>query len=189
MAVLAGRVHAARDIAKTSTDVVTAFESGEAGVLGRVCDGQVVWHRSSIAAGASHGLRMSLHGAARALSSFDGLPRVDIILGYVDVLRDVVDALVAAGTRGIVVAGFGNGSLNAALVSGLTAAATSGIVVVRASRVGNGCVVRNTTEQDDVAGFVTAGSLSPSKARILLILGLAMGHRTVDELQSLFDSS
>ena len=130
---------------------------------------------------------MPLHGVASALASFDALPRVDVLVGYADVQRDIVDALVAIGTRGIVVAGCGNGSLNAALRSGLTAAAASGIAVVRASRIWNGCVIRNATEQDDAAGFVAAGCLSPWKARILLMLGLAMGHRAADELQSLFD--
>ena len=35
------------------------------------------------------------------------MPRVDIIYGYVDMPGDLIDAAVAAGARGIVIAGVG----------------------------------------------------------------------------------
>jgi len=48
---------------------------------------------------------------------------------------------------------------------------------VRASRVGQGIVARNGEANDDELDFVVADTLSPQKARILLMLALT---RTTD---------
>ena len=46
-------------------------------------------------------------------------PHVDIVASYAGVSRIAIDALVAAGVRGIVVAGTGNGSIHAAMLPAL----------------------------------------------------------------------
>jgi L-asparaginase/Glu-tRNA(Gln) amidotransferase subunit D len=56
---------------------------------------------------------------------------------------------------------------------------------VRASRVGQGIVARNGEANDDELDFVVSDTLSPQKARILLMLALTRTHDT-KEIQRMF---
>ncbi|WP_174901376.1 asparaginase [Burkholderia pseudomultivorans] len=170
------RIHGARDVVKTSTYAVDAFHSPELGALGWVQDGRVEFAR-----------RVTRSRDAR-LAIADAWPPVDVVASYAGATRTAVDAFVAAGVRGLVVAGTGNGSIHATLQAALADAVKAGVAVVRASRVGSGHVMRNGAANDDALGFVSAGSLSPFKARVLLMLALANGIGARDELQRLFDT-
>ena len=98
-----------------------------------------------------------------------------------------MDALFAAGVKGLVIAGTGNGSIHSTLQQAVADAAKQGVVVVRSSRVGSGHVMRNGAAPDDTLGSITAGSLNPYKARVLLMLALAAGTPPKD-MQSVFDT-
>jgi L-asparaginase len=168
------QIHSARDVTKTSTYAVDAFRSPETGVLGFVQDGRVEFQRMVVRP----------HTVASEFSVTGQWPMVEIVASYADASRVMVDALVAAGVRGIVVAGTGNGSMHATLTQALADAVSQGVAVVRASRVGTGHVMRNGAANDDAIGSVSAGTLNPYKARVLLMLALASG---VDDLQRVFD--
>jgi len=168
------QIHSARDVTKTSTYAVDAFRSPETGVLGFVQDGRVEFQRMVVRP----------HTVASEFSVTGQWPMVEIVASYADASRVMVDALVAAGVRGIVVAGTGNGSMHATLTQALADAVSHGVAVVRASRVGTGHVMRNGAANDDAIGSVSAGTLNPYKARVLLMLALASG---VDDLQRVFD--
>ncbi|NBI49018.1 asparaginase [Burkholderia sp. ISTR5] len=171
------KIHAARDVVKTSTYAVDAFQSPEAGVLGWVQDGRVEFARGIVRDAAS---------ASRL--TIGAWPAVEIVSSYAGASRIGVDALVAAGVKGIVVAGTGNGSIHATLQAALQEAARRGVAVVRASRVGSGHVMRNGAANDEALGFVSAGSLNPFKARVLLMLALAAGIDDAARLQAAFDT-
>ncbi|ATF83986.1 asparaginase [Burkholderia gladioli] len=171
------KIHAARDVVKTSTYAVDAFQSPETGVLGWVQDGRVEFARGIVRDAAS---------APRF--SIGAWPAVEIVSSYAGASRIGVDALVAAGVKGIVVAGTGNGSIHATLQAALQEAARRGVAVVRASRVGSGHVMRNGAANDEALGFVSAGSLNPFKARVLLMLALAAGIDDAARLQAAFDT-
>ncbi|HEY1999948.1 asparaginase [Paraburkholderia sp.] len=171
------RIHSARDVVKTSTYAVDAFQSPEIGALGWVQDGRVEFQRAVLRP----------HTVDTEFVIGDKWPGVEIVTSYAGASRITVDALVAAGVRGIVVAGTGNGSIHASMQQALADAVTQGVVVVRASRVGSGHVMRNGAAPDDVLGFVTAGSLNPYKARVLLMLALAAGATGGVALQKVFD--
>jgi L-asparaginase len=177
LVVLNDTIHAARDVAKAATFRVDAFRSADAGPLGAVDpDGRVVWY----------------HRAERAhttetefdTDALDDLPRVDIVLSYLGADGALVDAAVAAGARGIVAAGSGAGFTTWAQAEALDRAASAGVVVCQASRVGSGRVVRSPGLAG--RGLVAAGNLTPWKARILLALALT---RTDDagRIQQMFD--
>ncbi|GJH14920.1 asparaginase [Caballeronia novacaledonica] len=168
------QIHSARDVTKTSTYAVDAFRSPETGVLGFVQDGRVEFQRMVVRP----------HTVASEFSVTGQWPMVEIVASYADASRVMVDALVAAGVRGIVVAGTGNGSMHATLTQALADAVSHGVAVVRASRVGAGHVMRNGAANDDAIGSVSAGTLNPYKARVLLMLALGSG---VDDLQRVFD--
>ncbi|SPB18589.1 L-asparaginase II [Caballeronia novacaledonica] len=168
------QIHSARDVTKTSTYAVDAFRSPETGALGFVQDGRVEFQRTVVRP----------HTASSEFSVADQWPMVEIVASYADASRVMVDALVAAGVRGIVVAGTGNGSMHATITQALVDAVKQGVAVVRASRVGAGHVMRNGAADDDALGSVSAGTLNPYKARVLLMLALGA---QVDDLQRVFD--
>lgn len=170
------RIHGARDVVKTSTYAVDAFQSPELGALGWVQDGRVEFARCVTRARDSQ------------LAMGNQWPAVEVVASYAGVTRTAVDALVAAGVRGLVVAGTGNGSIHATLQAALADAVKQGVVVVRASRVGSGHVMKNGAANDDALGFVSAGSLNPYKARVLLMLALANGIHARGDVQRLFDA-
>ena len=171
------QIHSGRDVTKTSTYAVDAFRSPEGGALGWVQDGQVEYQRAVVR---PHTLNTPFRIAAE-------LPVVEIVASYAGASRVAIDALVAAGAQGLVIAGTGNGSIHSTMQQAVADAAKQGVAVVRSSRVGSGHVMRNGAAPDDALGSITAGSLNPYKARVLLMLALAAGIAPKD-LQSVFDT-
>lgn len=201
----ANRIHSAREVVKTSTFSVDAFDSPEAGPLGWVQDGRVEYvrraeRRHTVATpfrlARSGDTGAGLHREAGALAVETGvlhdgvppLPMVGVVHSYGGASRIAVDAFVAAGAAGIVAGGTGGGSLHRDLQEGLADAAARGVAIVRASRVGSGHILRNASAPDDRLGFVSAGTLSAFKARVLLMLALAAGIREPEALQGVFDT-
>jgi L-asparaginase len=78
-----------------------------------------------------------------------------------------------------VVAGTGNGTLSQPMCDALAQAAARGCIVVRASRIAQGPVIRDGAVDDTQLGFVAAGWLSPHKARVVTSLALAAGLERV----------
>jgi L-asparaginase len=172
------RIHCARDVVKTSTFAVDAFQSPEVGALGWVQDGRVEFQRRAVRP----------HTLATGFVIGPAWPAVEIVMSYAGATRVLVDALLQARVRGIVVAGTGNGSIHASLQQGLADAVAQGVAVVRASRVGSGHVMHNGAAADDTLGFVSANGLNPYKARVLLMLALAAGSTERSALQQIFDT-
>ncbi|MGW3952292.1 asparaginase [Streptomyces sp. NPDC004752] len=169
---------AARDVAKTATYRLGAFRSPGLGPIGFAdADGAVAFHRRTDEPPGGPPFDLTALPAV--------LPRVDIVVSYLGADGALVDAAVAAGAAGIVSAGLGAGYPTPAEQTALERAARQGIVVCQASRVGSGRVVPHagTTAH----GIVTAGDLSPWKARLLLSLALA-DQRPVALIQHLFDA-
>ncbi len=102
------------------------------------------------------------------------LPRVDILPGYAGAPAMLIDASVADGARGLVLALTGHGSVPSAWEPALQRARDQGIAILRASRCA-GPVIHNGNADDDGAGWLTAGDLPPPKARVALMLALAAG--------------
>ena len=100
------------------------------------------------------------------------LPRVDIIMATENMDGALINAAIAAGAKGIVIAGVGNGNMTKPALEALAAQAKKGIVGVRSSRVVTGQVGRNVEVQDDSLGLVASLGLNPQKARVLLRLAL-----------------
>jgi L-asparaginase len=98
---------------------------------------------------------------------------------------DLIDASVANGAKGIVIAGVGNGNMNKASLDAAARAVKKGVVVVRSTRVATGTVGRNVEVNDDELGFVASDELNPQKSRILLSLAL-LKPRPMREVQGLF---
>ena len=119
-----------------------------------------------------------------SLRELDTLPRVDIAYAYAGADGTVVDALVAAGARGIVSAGFAPGMQTPDERAALERASAQGVVVVQASRAGSGRVAQRQALKQK--GWIGAGSLNPQKARILLMLALTVSDQP-EHVQDVFD--
>jgi len=159
-------IHAAREVTKLRTASPDAFDTPEFGRLGRMQQGTPRFFRRP--------LRLAGASSEFDLAAVEALPRVDIAYGHAGATRVAVDAFVAAGARGIVHAGVGQGDVAPDMLEGLKAARAQGVQVVRASRVPGGTVVTNGALDDDALDFVAADTLNPQKARVLLMLALGV---------------
>jgi L-asparaginase len=180
LVMLNDQISGARDVTKTNTTNADTFRNWELGFLGYMLDGTPHFYRTTT--------RRHTVDSEFDVSNLDVLPQVDIVYGYANVNRVAVDALVAAGDKAIVYAGVGEGSIARPITeTALAEARKKGVIVVRASRVGNGIVARNTEARDDEYDFVVADTLNAQKARILVMLALT---RTSDakEIQRMFYS-
>ncbi|MFC0254087.1 type II asparaginase [Massilia consociata] len=171
------QIHAARDVTKASTTTTDTFRAAELGMVGYIQGGKPYFYREVT--------RKHTVDTEFDVSKLDALPQVDVAYAYANVGDVAVKALVAAGAKGLVHAGVGNGSLPARTRPALIAAREKGVVVVRSSRVGQGIVARNGEANDDQLDFVAADTLSPQKARILLMLALTKTSDTKD-IQRMF---
>jgi L-asparaginase len=171
-------VHYAREATKTNTTSLQTFVSPNRGRAGIVLFGKATLFSPPVK---KHG-----PGGAFAGNVPDALPKVFIVYAYANVGKEQVDAAVAAGAQGIVLAGVGDGNGTAPLIEALAAAAKKGVVVVRSSRTGSGIVARNVELDDDKLGFVAAQELNPGKARVLLQQALTKA-KDVATIQKYFD--
>jgi len=157
MAALAGTVHSALDVRKQHSYRVDAFGSGDAGPLARIEEGRVRRLREW-PAGEPLGLDCIAKGE---------WPWVELVTSHAGARPDGVRALVAAGVKGLVVAGTGNGSLHHALEAALIEAQAAGVTVWRTTRCLDGPVQATPADQ-----LPSAGTLTPVQARIELMLQL-----------------
>lgn len=164
MVVMDDRLFAARDVTKTNSTRVETFMAPERGALAIVDPEGVFYHRKS---------------PGRTTAQFDvskltDLPRVDVIYSYAGADSVAIDAVVAAGAKGIVIAGVGRGGATASQGAALRRASAKGVVVISSTRTGSGRVPIGT------GGNIGSGDLNPQKARVLLALALT---RTSDPAQ------
>jgi L-asparaginase len=175
LVVLNDEIQSAREVTKTSTYRLQTFRSPDLGVLGHVDgDGVHIYRRPS---------RRHAPATEFDIGTLAALPRVDIAYSYAGNDGTVVNALVAAGARGIVSAGLAPGIPTPLERLALERAREAGIVVVQSSRAGSGRVaLRRYLDQ---ARMVAADNLNPQKARILLMLALTRST-DVDAIRRLF---
>jgi L-asparaginase len=165
-------IHYARNVIKTNTTSLQTFSSPARGLAGVVNTGKVQWFEP---------MDRKLGSASEfSVEGLDRLPRVDILYAHANMSADLVDAAVAAGAQGIVVAGVGDGNMTAAALEAIGKAVKKGVVVVRSTRLPTGLVLRNNEVNDDALGTIASGELNPAKSRVLLQLALT---RTRDAIR------
>lgn len=172
-------IQSARDVTKTNTTSLDTFKSPDFGALGIVQGGKPTFYRRAS--------RRHTTATEFDVASLTALPKVAIVYSYVGVDADAFEQAVRSGAKGVVYAGTGNGSIPKAVQGAAASAAKGGVVVVRASRVNGGVVERNGEHDDAALGTVTADSLNPQKARVLVMLGLTKTNDAA-EVQRMFDT-
>lgn len=156
VAVLAGRVHAAGALRKVHPYRADAFDSGDGGPLGVVEEGRL------------RRFRDWPDGTPLGLAVLDGDPAgwpwVEIVTSHAGARPQGLQALLAAGVQGLVLAATGNGTVHAALQPALDAAAAAGVPVWVCTRCAGGVVLG--------AAAGPAAAMSPWQARVELLLTL-----------------
>jgi L-asparaginase len=161
------RFHPADDATKSHSLAVDPFRSHNAGPLGRVEEGRIVVERA--------------RGPRRpALEVRPPSSRVFLVQAGVDTDGTLIDAAIAAGAEGIVVAATGAGNTSPGMLAAGQAAMERGIPVVLSTRCAAGPVAPLYAFEGGGAtwvraGALTAGSLCSAKARVALALGIGAG--------------
>lgn len=168
-------IHSARDVTKTISYRPETWSSGDLGALGVADLDRVRFYRAPTSRHTTSS-EFRVDGVSKA----DELPRVDIVYTWADAGPELIEAAVAAGARGIVVAGFPTGSPTPAMEPALREAEANGVAVVMSHRGGLGRIQTGRP-------FTSADNLTPQKARILLMLAL-MTSDAPDWLQHCFDT-
>lgn len=166
-------------VSATKLDVrrVNAFGAPSRGPIGEVLND----HPRFFADATPHDAAFQIVGST--------LPRVAIAYAYAGIQGDDIRA-VAAGAKGLVIAGAGAGGFSASARQAVKELTSKGIAVVRTARQGIGDIWASPPNAEgvgDVAiGTVAGRELTPAKARVLLMLALQTPHSRA-ELQTLFD--
>ncbi len=116
----------------------------------------------------------------------DTMPDVPILYVGAGMPADYVARICGSKTKGLIIAGAGEGNMPEAVRQALKELADNGLIIVRASRVDEGLVDREP--QDTSNKFVAARALNPQKARILLQVLIANGKGDLNPIQAAFDN-
>jgi L-asparaginase len=170
-------INYSRDVTKTNTALQDTFKSPELGYLGYIQGKTPYFYRFPA--------RKHTSCTEFDITTLEELPLVEIVYSYVNSNHMMIDAAPAAGIKGLIYAGLGNGNMSESTQLALIACSKQGVTIVRSSRVGSGIVTRNGAVNDDACNFIAADSLNPQKARVLLMLALT---KTTDpqEIQRMF---
>jgi L-asparaginase len=177
---LAGTLEAADDVTKMHTVALATFQSPNVGSLGWVTDaGEVTIER--------------VRGPRRRLTRVppDGA-RVEIVQAGIGSDGALLDAAVASGADGLVVAATGAGNTAPGLLAAAERAMAGGVTVVLASRCPAGAVTTAYAFPGGGAtwvrgGAIVAGTLCAIKARVALALALGGGLERADVAALLAD--
>ena len=163
LVVMDGQIHAAQRGTKAATQGGGGVTSPGSGPLGWVDDVGV--HLPT----ASGSRQVPFAGLALP----EQWPQVPIVYGSVEPEPLLLTACLNARVPGLVFTGTGAGQLSAAERSALQAWSGKRPLMLRANRCGSGPV--HSHSDDERLGLLSAGSLNPQKARVLLLLCLLAG--------------
>ena len=171
LVVMNGYIDSAREVAKLHTTDVATFGNTQLGHMGCVQNGQAYFYYTPCRKHTSES-EFILHNEVE-------FPTVGIVNLYGGMDTEILN-MVASRSQGLVIGGFGHGTLPQGVRDTLKKIA---IPKVRSSRIGNGIVSSNSSDVKE--GFIVSDSLSPVKARILLMLALQQ-ERSREELERIF---
>ncbi len=178
LVVMGGRIFAALEDTKGHTHQLDAFEAPGLGPLGAIDEDRVLFRRRLV------NVRPAITPAAPA-------EPVDIVGSWAGCDARLLDAALATGARGVVVAALGRGNVPPAMVPGVERLVAAGRPVVIASRAPRGRVGQTYAYPGGgrklwELGALFAGARRPAQARIDLMLALGAGY-DADALGALFD--
>lgn len=175
--VAGGEVHAAAQVQKVHPYRLQAMRSVEGGPQALVEEGRVRWlvpDAPSSPAAPSTGAMVPATMSSDLLA-LDELPWVEVVFSGALARASGVDALVAAGVRGIVVAGTGNATVHEGMEAALQRARDKGVWIWRGTRCAEGLPVASGLGTNPAEADLA--QLPVAKARIAMMLALAAQPR------------
>src|SRR4029077_15899583 len=164
-------IHAAREVRKTHSSAVDAFQSTGSGPIGYVDEGEISLMRKPL---------------RRVTIDTDAIePRVDLVVATVGSDGHQIKAALDAGARGIVLELFGRGNIPGPMVAEIREALKNHVTLVFTTRAaGGGRVLVGPVFRQ--AGVISGQDLDGLKARMVLIAALG---KTQDSavIQGYFD--
>lgn len=161
LALFSNTIYSGRDIQKVNNFKIDAFDQKSLGCLGYMQDNQVYYYTKTSKRHTSYSI---FNG------KIESLPDVAIVYFYSGASSDILYYL-ARQNSGIVIAGSGSGNYSKDWLQAIEELSKQGIVFVRSSRISQGIVYDNDVF-DPHGMCVPANTLSPQKARVLLMLSL-----------------
>jgi len=169
-------INAARDVSKDISTRLETYSSRDIGALGFVDDDQITFYRLPV--------KQHTRAAPFDVMRLHKLPRVDIIYTYAGADGALIEAAVAQGAEGIVIAGFPTGSATPVMDDVIRRVVPKGIAVVMTNRGGMGRVMDK--KRSEARPLLWGDNLTPVKARVLLMLALTTS-RDPAALQQMFE--
>ena len=161
LVVMGGQVHAGDEVRKVDGYRLQAFDSDPAGPVALVEEGRVLPLRPW-----PQGQALGAACCERPLADW---PRVAWLTSHAGFDAALVDAAVAAGFQGLVLAGTGNGTLHAELEAAAARAAAAGVSLRLSTRCASGRVVGALARSVPVSATHSA-----AQARVALLLDLLL---------------
>ena len=165
--VLNDEINSAREVTKTDALSLDTFQSGRYGVLGVVDSAGVAYYRRTVR---RHSAKSEFD-----VDAIKTLPRVDVVYTYQGATGDVIQAVVDAGAKGVVMATAGAGATSGTQGQGTSYAIGKQVFVVTTTRAGQGRIAGGGGGRGGNAPTyrIAGDDLTPIKARILLMLAIA----------------
>ncbi len=176
LVVIDDTIFSAREAIKTHTTHTSTFKALNSGAIGSVYYGKARYYMQSLR-------KHTIESEFSILELNPPLPKVDIIYTHVGMTPDLFQASLNSHAKGVVIAGVGNGNVNAGFLKAMQEASEMGVLIVRSSRVGSGEI---TSGEIDDKAFITSDNLNPQKARVLLQLALTKTNNK-EKIQEMFE--
>lgn len=164
-------IHAARELRKTDSSAIDAFESAAGGALGFI-DGDAIYMRS-----------VPRHRTMVITDSIQ--PKVDLLAVTVGTDGHMILGALEGQPKGLVIELFGRGNFPNKMVPAIVQALRQGVKIVFVSRTHRGGM--REIPQWVQGGVVYAENLDGLKARVALMVALGAGKTDSGELQEFFD--
>ncbi|KZK27799.1 L-asparaginase [Delftia sp. GW456-R20] len=175
--VTGGEVHTAAQVQKVHPYRLQAMRSVEGGPQALVEEGRVRWLVPDAPSSPSAPSIRAMVPVTMSsdLLALDELPWVEVVFSGALARASGVDALVAAGVRGIVVAGTGNATVHEGMEAALQRARDRGVWIWRGTRCAEGLPVASGLGTNPAEADLA--QLPVAKARIAMMLALAAQPR------------
>lgn len=175
LVVFSDAIYGARDVIKVNTFKTDAFNQKDMGSFGYMRDDKAYFY--------NHSVKKHTLGSEFVISKGMKLPCVEVVNFYLG--RSDTSLKYASKTaEGIVLGGAGCGGASEKWNKEIENILNSGIVVVRSSRIANGLVTHSSEELFQKG--VYSNSLTPQKARLLLMLALTK-TKDIQQIQKVFN--
>lgn len=169
-------INAARDVSKDISTRLETYSSRDLGALGFADDDRITFYRVPV--------KRHTRAAPFDVARLRQLPRVDIVYAYAGADGALIEAAVAQGAAGIVIAGFPTGAATPLMDEAIRRIAAKGVPVVMTNRGGMGRVMDKRAKEE--RPFIWGDNLTPVKARVLLMLSLTITKEPA-ALQQMFE--